>query len=139
MRELIADSLTDFVSKYAAGGCRKPPPLTLRFTTITNFDYLSAATEEHPLRIRHWQRLSSHHIHLLCAYVKLRLTEQGICAVGSHPVSRVVAREVKMGALLSLPLLALPSMGTLVSVGASCCGAATCSAMCSACGKFQSR
>jgi len=40
-----------------------------------------------------------------------------------------------MGALLSLPLLAIPSMGTLVSFGASCCGAATCSMVCSACGK----
>ncbi|KAL2000970.1 hypothetical protein VTN02DRAFT_2416 [Thermoascus thermophilus] len=43
-----------------------------------------------------------------------------------------------MGALLSIPFLAVPSVGTLVSVGASCCGAATCSALCSACGKFQS-
>merc|ERR1711939_140935 len=43
-----------------------------------------------------------------------------------------------MGALLSLPLLALPSAATLWSVGASCCGAATCSALCSACGKFRS-
>ncbi|KAK6828621.1 hypothetical protein PG990_010314 [Apiospora arundinis] len=40
-----------------------------------------------------------------------------------------------MGALLSLPLLAVPSMGTLVSFAASCCGAATCSMVCSACGK----
>ncbi|KAH6899069.1 serine incorporator/TMS membrane protein [Thelonectria olida] len=40
-----------------------------------------------------------------------------------------------MGALLSLPLLAIPSMGTIMSVGASCCGAATCSMVCSACGK----
>ncbi|RDW79637.1 membrane protein TMS1-like protein [Coleophoma cylindrospora] len=40
-----------------------------------------------------------------------------------------------MGALLSLPLLAVPSMGTLLTFGASCCGAATCSAVCSACGK----
>lgn len=40
-----------------------------------------------------------------------------------------------MGALLSLPLLAVPSVGTLVTFGASCCGAATCSAVCSACGK----
>jgi len=40
-----------------------------------------------------------------------------------------------MGALLSLPLLAIPSIGTLVTFGASCCGAATCSAVCSACGK----
>ncbi|KAK5734154.1 Membrane protein tms1 [Elasticomyces elasticus] len=38
-----------------------------------------------------------------------------------------------MGALLSLPLLALPSVGTLLSVVASCCGAATCSAVCSSC------
>lgn len=40
-----------------------------------------------------------------------------------------------MGALLSLPLLAVPSVGTLLTAGASCCGAATCSAVCSACGK----
>lgn len=40
-----------------------------------------------------------------------------------------------MGALLSIPLLAVPSMGTVLSVAASCCGAATCSAVCSACGK----
>ncbi|QIW96698.1 hypothetical protein AMS68_002216 [Peltaster fructicola] len=40
-----------------------------------------------------------------------------------------------MGALLSLPLLAIPSVGTLVTFAASCCGAATCSAVCSACGK----
>lgn len=43
-----------------------------------------------------------------------------------------------MGALLSIPLMALPSAATLWSVGASCCGAATCSALCSACGKFRS-
>ncbi|TKA80664.1 hypothetical protein B0A49_00805 [Cryomyces minteri] len=42
-----------------------------------------------------------------------------------------------MGALLSLPLLALPSVGTFVTFAASCCGAATCSAVCSACGKCQ--
>ncbi|CAD6452801.1 eb340141-051e-4b5a-be25-d4d1f62cb30e [Sclerotinia trifoliorum] len=40
-----------------------------------------------------------------------------------------------MGALLSLPLLAVPSMGTVMGFAASCCGAATCSAVCSACGK----
>ncbi|CAG8951940.1 hypothetical protein HYFRA_00005746 [Hymenoscyphus fraxineus] len=40
-----------------------------------------------------------------------------------------------MGALLSLPLLAVPSMGTVLGFAASCCGAATCSAVCSACGK----
>ncbi|KAI1763768.1 TMS membrane protein/tumor differentially expressed protein [Hypoxylon sp. FL1150] len=40
-----------------------------------------------------------------------------------------------MGALLSIPLLAVPSAGTLLSFGASCCGAATCSMVCSACGK----
>lgn len=40
-----------------------------------------------------------------------------------------------MGALLSLPLLAVPSVGTLISFAASCCGAATCSMVCSACGK----
>lgn len=33
--------------------------------------------------------------------------------------------------------MALPSVGTLITVGTSCCGAATCSAVCSACGKFQ--
>ncbi|EEH05886.1 DNA mismatch repair protein pms1 [Histoplasma capsulatum G186AR] len=43
-----------------------------------------------------------------------------------------------MGALLSLPLMAVPSVGTLITFCASCCGAATCSAICSACGKFQS-
>ncbi|KAF2860470.1 TMS membrane protein/tumor differentially expressed protein [Piedraia hortae CBS 480.64] len=42
-----------------------------------------------------------------------------------------------MGALLSLPLLAIPSVGTIVTFAASCCGAATCSAVCSACGKCQ--
>ncbi|CAK7269260.1 Membrane protein tms1 [Sporothrix epigloea] len=40
-----------------------------------------------------------------------------------------------MGALLSLPLLALPSVTTVLSFAASCCGAATCSMVCSACGK----
>ncbi|KAH7327872.1 putative membrane protein TMS1 [Stachybotrys elegans] len=40
-----------------------------------------------------------------------------------------------MGALLSLPLLAVPSMTTVLSFAASCCGAATCSMVCSACGK----
>ncbi|KAM4064759.1 serine incorporator (Serinc) domain-containing protein [Hirsutella rhossiliensis] len=40
-----------------------------------------------------------------------------------------------MGALLSLPLLAVPTMGTAMSFAASCCGAATCSMVCSACGK----
>ncbi|KAJ3554283.1 hypothetical protein NPX13_g10653 [Xylaria arbuscula] len=40
-----------------------------------------------------------------------------------------------MGALLSIPLLAVPSVGTIMSVAASCCGAATCSMVCSACGK----
>ncbi|CZT23786.1 related to TMS1 protein [Ramularia collo-cygni] len=43
-----------------------------------------------------------------------------------------------MGALLSLPLLAIPSMGTLLTFGASCCGATTCSALCSATGKCSS-
>ncbi|KAI9824436.1 MAG: hypothetical protein M1832_001971 [Thelocarpon impressellum] len=42
-----------------------------------------------------------------------------------------------MGALLSLPLLAVPSAGGLLTFAASCCGAATCSAVCSACGKCQ--
>ncbi|KAL7627623.1 Membrane protein tms1 [Parahypoxylon ruwenzoriense] len=40
-----------------------------------------------------------------------------------------------MGALLSIPMLAVPSVGTLMSFAASCCGAATCSMVCSACGK----
>ncbi|KAK5175535.1 Membrane protein tms1 [Saxophila tyrrhenica] len=40
-----------------------------------------------------------------------------------------------MGALLSLPLLAIPSIGTVATFAASCCGAATCSAVCSTCGK----
>ncbi|ORY18587.1 membrane protein TMS1 [Clohesyomyces aquaticus] len=40
-----------------------------------------------------------------------------------------------MGALLSIPMLALPSVGTLWGIGASCCGAATCSAVFSSCGK----
>ncbi|KAH9815716.1 Membrane protein TMS1 [Teratosphaeria destructans] len=39
-----------------------------------------------------------------------------------------------MGALMSIPLLAVPSVSTLVTFAASCCGAATCSAVCSACG-----
>ncbi|KFY28568.1 hypothetical protein V491_00403 [Pseudogymnoascus sp. VKM F-3775] len=41
----------------------------------------------------------------------------------------------KMGALLSIPLLAVPSIGTVLGFAASCCGAATCSAICSMCGK----
>ncbi|KAK3488148.1 serine incorporator/TMS membrane protein [Neurospora hispaniola] len=40
-----------------------------------------------------------------------------------------------MGALLSLPLLAVPSLGTILGFVGSCCGAAACSALCSACGK----
>ncbi|RPA82075.1 TMS membrane protein/tumor differentially expressed protein [Ascobolus immersus RN42] len=43
-----------------------------------------------------------------------------------------------MGALLSLPLLAVPSMGTMLSCVGSCCGAAACSALCSSFGKCQS-
>lgn len=42
-----------------------------------------------------------------------------------------------MGALLSIPLLAVPSIGTVAGCLGSCCGAAACSALCSACGKFQ--
>lgn len=42
-----------------------------------------------------------------------------------------------MGPLLSIPLMAMPSASMLLSLGASCCGAATCSAVCSACGKFR--
>ncbi|OAQ96652.1 hypothetical protein LLEC1_06038 [Akanthomyces lecanii] len=44
-----------------------------------------------------------------------------------------------MGALLSLPLLAVPSITTIIGFGASCCGAATCSMVCSACGKCGNR
>ncbi|CAJ2513756.1 Uu.00g018750.m01.CDS01 [Anthostomella pinea] len=40
-----------------------------------------------------------------------------------------------MGALLSIPMLALPGAGAVMSMAASCCGAATCSMVCSACGK----
>ncbi|KAI0014285.1 serine incorporator [Xylariaceae sp. FL0662B] len=40
-----------------------------------------------------------------------------------------------MGALLSIPMLAVPSAGALMSCVGSCCGAATCSMVCSACGK----
>ena len=43
--------------------------------------------------------------------------------------------RAEMGALLSIPLLAVPSASTLISFGASCCGAATCGAVCSACNK----
>ncbi|KAI9663142.1 MAG: hypothetical protein M1821_008190 [Bathelium mastoideum] len=42
-----------------------------------------------------------------------------------------------MGALLSIPMLAVPSLGTIGTFALSCCGAATCSAVCSACGKCQ--
>jgi len=49
------------------------------------------------------------------------------------------ASLLAMGALLSLPLLALPGAGTIITAAASCCGAATCSAVCSACGKCQNR
>ncbi|RDA85610.1 hypothetical protein CP532_0898 [Ophiocordyceps camponoti-leonardi (nom. inval.)] len=40
-----------------------------------------------------------------------------------------------MGAALSLPLLAVPSIGSVMSFAATCCGAATCSMVCRACGK----
>ncbi|KKA26046.1 hypothetical protein TD95_000349 [Thielaviopsis punctulata] len=40
-----------------------------------------------------------------------------------------------MGAFASLPFLALPGAGTIMSFVGSCCGAATCSMVCSACGK----
>ncbi|KAF8476979.1 membrane protein TMS1 [Kalaharituber pfeilii] len=40
-----------------------------------------------------------------------------------------------MGAFLSLPLLAVPSLGSVGGCLASCCGAYACSAICSACGK----
>ncbi|KAF2127825.1 TMS membrane protein/tumor differentially expressed protein [Dothidotthia symphoricarpi CBS 119687] len=39
-----------------------------------------------------------------------------------------------MGALLSIPFLAMPAMGTVWSMAASCCGAATCSAVLGSCG-----
>ncbi|KAF1935784.1 membrane protein TMS1 [Clathrospora elynae] len=39
-----------------------------------------------------------------------------------------------MGALLSIPFLALPAMGSMWSIAASCCGAATCSAVLGSCG-----
>lgn len=42
-----------------------------------------------------------------------------------------------MGALVSLPLLAVPTVGTLITFAASCCGAATCSAICRSCGRFN--
>lgn len=44
-----------------------------------------------------------------------------------------------MGALLSLPFLALPGLYSVGSFALSCCGAAACSALCSACGKCNSR
>ncbi|KAI1324974.1 serine incorporator/TMS membrane protein, partial [Xylariaceae sp. FL0255] len=40
-----------------------------------------------------------------------------------------------MGALLSIPMMALPGAGTILTMLGSCCGAATCSMVCSACGK----
>ncbi|KIW63213.1 hypothetical protein PV04_10077 [Phialophora macrospora] len=45
-----------------------------------------------------------------------------------------------MGGVLALPALLLPSAATLWSVGASCCGAASCSMLCGPCGmsKFRS-
>ncbi|KEF57574.1 uncharacterized protein A1O9_05492 [Exophiala aquamarina CBS 119918] len=45
-----------------------------------------------------------------------------------------------MGAILAVPALLLPSAATLWSVGASCCGAASCSMLCGPCGmsKFRS-
>lgn len=45
-----------------------------------------------------------------------------------------------MGAVLAIPALVLPSAATLWSVGASCCGAASCSMLCGTCGmsKFRS-
>ena len=45
-----------------------------------------------------------------------------------------------MGAVLAIPALVLPSAATLWSVGASCCGAASCSMLCGPCGvsKFRS-
>ncbi|KIX97644.1 uncharacterized protein Z520_06422 [Fonsecaea multimorphosa CBS 102226] len=45
-----------------------------------------------------------------------------------------------MGGVLAIPALVLPSAATLWSVGASCCGAASCSMICGPCGmsKFRS-
>ncbi|KIV97946.1 hypothetical protein PV10_01642 [Exophiala mesophila] len=45
-----------------------------------------------------------------------------------------------MGAVLAIPALILPSTATLWSIGASCCGAASCSMICGPCGmsKFRS-
>ncbi|KAI7621963.1 TMS membrane protein/tumor differentially expressed protein [Hortaea werneckii] len=43
-------------------------------------------------------------------------------------------QQTRMGALLSLPLMAVPSVGTLLTFAGSCCGAATCSAICTSCG-----
>lgn len=43
-----------------------------------------------------------------------------------------------MGAVLSLPLMAMPAVTMVGSWAASCCGAAMCSAACSACGKCSS-
>ncbi|PFH55068.1 hypothetical protein XA68_10842 [Ophiocordyceps unilateralis] len=40
-----------------------------------------------------------------------------------------------MGAALSLPALAVPSIGSIMSFAATCCGAATCSMVCRAWGK----
>ncbi|OCK79006.1 TMS membrane protein/tumor differentially expressed protein [Lepidopterella palustris CBS 459.81] len=40
-----------------------------------------------------------------------------------------------MGAALSIPFMALPSLGTVAGFAASCCGAATCSAVFNSCGK----
>ncbi|KAF2817163.1 TMS membrane protein/tumor differentially expressed protein [Mytilinidion resinicola] len=40
-----------------------------------------------------------------------------------------------MGALLSIPLLAVPSIGTIGTFALSCCGAATCNAVFNSCGK----
>lgn len=52
-------------------------------------------------------------------------------------IHRSSRTAINMGALLSLPLLAVPSVGTLLTFGASYCGAATCSAVCSSCsGKY---
>ncbi|KAI5839352.1 serine incorporator/TMS membrane protein [Morchella snyderi] len=43
-----------------------------------------------------------------------------------------------MGALLSIPFLAVPGLYSVGSFLLSCCGAAACSALCSACGKCNS-
>ncbi|KAF7559455.1 hypothetical protein G7046_g4692 [Stylonectria norvegica] len=79
-------------------------------------------------------------------HLRLPVYDQGLIApvsnrprASSRHIQRLAHLEIPeacaMGALLSLPLLAVPSMGGLITMAASCCGAATCSMVCSACGK----